>query len=165
MENKKELENINGNLNNNIFTIGDRTTKGIIQKFEINNSNCLVVTGINYHGHPFMCNLLDDTLQKVKDKMFTTEDGIDIYPGDKTYGIHTGTFKPTSHDNEPWGTGTPLSHHKHFSTKEAREKYIIENKPLLSFKDVTALYVASRGTTKGFAQKVLDKVMEKIKIE
>ena len=62
--------------------------------------------------------------------MFTTEDGVDIFKGDKIYS-HS-QFKLWEHiveDND-------IAPIKWFSTKEAAEEYIILNKPCLSVKEI-----------------------------
>lgn len=83
---------------------------------------------------------LDKILSK-KEKLFTTEDGVDIYEGDKTYGIHLDTLEPVFDNNLPWKSKScPLAYHKHFSTKQAAEEYILMNKPLLTVKECNELF-------------------------
>jgi hypothetical protein len=76
---------------------------------------------------------------KVKDKLLTTEDGVDIYVGDETWILHKNTWylspKPTKHNNQHWfQVGEPA--HWDFSCKEAAEAYMLNNKPCLSLDDI-----------------------------
>jgi len=76
---------------------------------------------------------------KVKDKLLTTEDGVDIYLGDETWSVHKNTWylspKPTRHNNQDWfQSGVPA--HWDFSCKEAAEAYMLNNKPCLSLDDI-----------------------------
>ena len=85
--------------------------------------------------------------EEVKEPIFTTEDGKDIYCGDNFWFV----------DNL-WNIGKglvshpvfkPLYGYTQFSSKEAAEKYIEENKPLYSKKQVINIL-------KGFDKEVND---------
>ena len=76
---------------------------------------------------------------KVKDKLLTTEDGVDIYVGDQTWILHKNSWhlspKPTKYNNVSWfQSGEPA--HWSFSNKEAAEAYMLNNKPCLSLDDI-----------------------------
>lgn len=76
---------------------------------------------------------------KVKNKLLTTEDGVDIYVGDETWMLHKNSWylspKPIKHNNLSWfQVGEPA--HWSFSTKEAAENFMFNHKPCLSFDDV-----------------------------
>lgn len=76
---------------------------------------------------------------KVKDKLLTTEDGVDIYLGDETWLLHKNTWqlspKPTKHNNQHWfQSGEPA--HWSFSNIEAAKAYMLNNKPCLSLDDI-----------------------------
>jgi hypothetical protein len=68
-----------------------------------------------------------------KQKIFTSADGVDIFEGDKVYGVNfgfTGTFDTFQLEiaaKESWFK---------FSTKEKAEEYILLNKPCLSINDL-----------------------------
>lgn len=110
-----------------IFTIGEKTTDGIITKFEILDNVLIVfifdITWIKL-----------DLIQKAKQPLFTTTDGVDIYKGDIVYPV-TAWFEYSSITA---GEKTLLlfPNRKFFSTKEKALDYIIMNKPCLSIKDV-----------------------------
>jgi hypothetical protein len=115
-----------------IFTIGDELTEGTILRFSLSDYNDGIYAGTNrvsgnnihsYYGLPL------DKWVKYKQPLFTTEDGVNIYEGDRAYTIDPGykigysgklKYKPIQ---------------TVFSTKEAAENYIICNKPCLSFND------------------------------
>jgi hypothetical protein len=76
---------------------------------------------------------------KVKEKLLTTEDGVDIYVGDQTWILHKNSWhlspKPIKHNNESWfQSGEPA--HWSFSNIEAAKAYILNNKPCLSLDDI-----------------------------
>ena len=73
-------------------------------------------------------------IQKIKQPLFKTEDGVDIFEGDKYYpvceyfNLHNECIYPSGHKM-----------FKLFSTKEKAEEYIIMNKPCLSINDVLSV--------------------------
>tara|TARA_R110000850_G_scaffold69665_2_gene154594 strand:- start:9036 stop:10010 length:975 start_codon:yes stop_codon:yes gene_type:complete len=69
-------------------------------------------------------------------KLFTTEDGVDVFEGDVYYSINN--ILECSTQQAIIGTGGAMKDKlfKDFSTKEAAEKYILLNKPCLSINDV-----------------------------
>lgn len=74
-------------------------------------------------------------IKHIKNPLFTTEDGVDIFKGDSyckvnnhsNYSMVTGFVAEGAHDNYKG---------LKFSTKEAAEEYIVMNKPCLSINDV-----------------------------
>lgn len=68
------------------------------------------------------------------EKLFITEDGVDIYEGDK-YWINDGWYRTIQKDTLRKYL-PPNASDKAFSTKEAAEEYILMNKPCLSLDDV-----------------------------
>ena len=83
---------------------------------------------------------------KVKQPLCTTEDGVDIYLGNKSWILHKNSWylSPAAivHNNSNW---TPNENEAHwrFSTKEKAEEYILMNKPCLSLKDVASIYISA----------------------
>lgn len=75
-------------------------------------------------------------------KLFTTEDGVDIFEGDKFYCITI----PNRYDIVERVGGDMLAINEEsvrkrcFSTKEAAEEYILMNKPCLSYNDLNDLF-------------------------
>jgi hypothetical protein len=75
-------------------------------------------------------------------KIFTTEDGVDIFEGDNYYSVfkadllYNGMFKA-----EPTvgGRFSNPDTCKVFSTKQAAEEYILMNKPCLSIEDIKSV--------------------------
>lgn len=118
-----------------IFTIGDKTEFGdIIKYFKIDNKSNLLIIGYKD------CEDILEFVKHSKQKLFCTEDGVDIFKGDKYYYIN-------SNFNNPWEVVNTKADcpdlinkndltYKRFSTKEAAEEYILMNKPILSVNEV-----------------------------
>ena len=119
-----------------VFTVGDlckvknTTTKDNIISFAVNPK------GLSAHSRNFTQYI--NNIEKVKQALFTTEDGVDIFKGDNITSVNLDSLKiyATTHIN----TGESLNYgnYKHFSTKEAAEEYILLNKPCLSINDIKA---------------------------
>jgi hypothetical protein len=121
-----------------IFTLGDKTNKGIINSINIDNR----FSNHNKHIISLMINSTTgyrlDELKKLK-LLFTTEDGIDIFEGDEYYPIHKGsyqkgnksiarkTYEDSNYSNNDWIL---------FGKKENADMYLILNKPCLSLNDI-----------------------------
>lgn len=132
-----------------IFTVGDKiNTKYSINRFEIGVTED-IFTYIN-EG----CKGWFDfkSIIKVKQPLFTTEDGVDIYEGDKFYELITSNFhnKPCIWNILEYDSRSNIIYDQEgnrkngriwFSTKEAGEEYILMNKPCLSIQDVLNMYV------------------------
>ena len=122
-----------------IFTIGDELTEGTILRFNLSDYN----DGIYADAERFIDNgmytyvgLPLDKWVKSKKVLFTTEDGVNVFKGDKIwYYIHNNTTLYESIASTDYHNGT-ISKYIYFSTKKAAENYIICNKPCLSFNDV-----------------------------
>ena len=114
-----------------IFTVNDiviyQNTKYTISNFSIiDNKMYVILIGISVP-------ISIKEIQEVKDPMFTTEDGIDIYKGDSVYGVSTGFTGVFECDDlkkakkERW---------LKFSTEEKAREHLLMNKPCLSLKDI-----------------------------
>jgi len=115
-----------------IFKVGDFTGAGNkIISFKPNPKGFLSVSLEDCtKRHRWGTNLI--SIKKSKPVLFTTEDGVEIREGDKYFYI--------DHD---WDLGdftgnkyTVLDGYKTFSTEKAREEYVINNKPCLSYQDI-----------------------------
>lgn len=129
---------------NCVFIIGDdvklknNSLSFKINKFDINvhdNSKLLISSFEN----TFIFNL--NAIEKFKPVLFTTEDGVDIYEGDRIHQVN----KDFEYYSYYWGIqhgnkGVPFENFKIFSTKEKAEEFIILNKPCLSINDVNNCY-------------------------
>lgn len=77
-----------------------------------------------------------------KTKLFTTEDGVDIYPGSTFCYVDLPSYKLQLYQNG-FFTASLLSpiyeDSVYFSTKEKAIDYIVKNKPCLSFMDIIEL--------------------------
>jgi len=120
-----------------IFTIGDyvqeRLTNNRGKTWEIrsfkNNSIQVTECYISYTSNTTVS--LFNIVKIAKEKLFTTEDGIDIYGGDKYSTVDSvwNVFKDCEY---PYASKVG----KIFSTKERAEEYVLMNKPCLSIKDI-----------------------------
>lgn len=71
--------------------------------------------------------------------LLTTEDGVDIRnPNNQVYGLYTDNWRTEDVINyiDNGKTGTSCEDWLVFSTPEARESYIVMNKPMLSLQDI-----------------------------
>ena len=70
--------------------------------------------------------------------MFCTEDGVDVFKGDKFYicKLHDWKLIPCSASKNATFS---IDKSKKFSTKEAAEEYILMNKPCLSINDISSM--------------------------
>lgn len=73
-------------------------------------------------------------LTKVKTLILSTEDGVDIYVGDRFWFIERYDY--TIFNAEAISSIGKSPSTKYFSTEEAAQKYVLKNKPCLSFDDV-----------------------------
>jgi len=128
-----------------IFTIGDEID---LTKYEFNFPKSDILTEIKIidnkirfkmnfqEKHDWNSSYTLDYIQKLKQRLFTTEDGVDVFEGDNYVIV----------DNKDWyidSTGGKNLNEKdyrlYFSTKEKAEEYIVLNKPCLSFNEVYSL--------------------------
>lgn len=118
-----------------IFTIGDNTNAGIIKQFNIcGNTLQLKVDGLTF--------LNDYLVKKVKQPLFTTEDGKGIFEGDEVNSVNKTTFILNCGNlNGGVVTSNFISNNNYlyFSTKSLAETFILMNKPCLSINDVNIL--------------------------
>lgn len=123
-----------------VFTIGDKI-KSIYEK------SYRVIYSINDTTDDKIRIWVDDgcifwyleNITKLKQPLFTTEDGVDIYKGDKFSTVSLDTMELSTIDGLVGEYATPVKGFKYFSTKEAAKEYIIMNKPCLSINDLEEL--------------------------
>ena len=157
-----------------IFTIGDKV-KGFqsdTNPFTINNiyirNNDLIFASYPKDATVTKgrsCYLTTYTPEKVKQPLFTTEDGVDIFEGDlycsinvtffNNYGMQIA-FSKKSPDLTPfWQSNRSVC--RYFSTKEKAEEFIFMNKPCLSLNDLLSTNKWSKG---GSVMTDLKKIVE-----
>ena len=165
-----------------IFTIGDKIfPNNKIHKFEIKDSilkiwhcdisfSTPIIEGPS--GQPGNCSWIEDisNVQKIKQKLFTTEDGVDIFEGNNYYIVNKQSLIIPLNPVNPIANKTFIKNNSYyyFSTKEKAEEYIFMNKPVLSLNDVASIYISAdkpiRDTTSFSAQnrRIQDLVKSKI---
>lgn len=87
-----------------------------------------------------------EVAKKVKQPLFTTEDGVDIFEGDSFIRVDIKTMQlfdeKVTHNVHKNYIGVDFFKERgilHFSTKEKAEEYILLNKPCLSFMDINPI--------------------------
>jgi len=78
--------------------------------------------------------------EEKKDVLFTTEDGVDIKEGDDIVLHHVSPNFDLSWSGSRFLAKQNRDYFKIFSTKEAAEQYILENKPCLSLNDLLEVW-------------------------
>lgn len=124
-----------------IFTVGDniqyyhKNTKIKSIYYNEHNQLSFKVEGVSA---PLTGVFGTSKLDKVKEVLFTTEDGVDIFEGDKYYSINANLKEKIQ---EIFTTKDTIKScfYRYFSTKKAAEDYIIRNKPCLSIQDVDSI--------------------------
>lgn len=134
-----------------IFTIGDKiqldednTTYGTITALYISHEQlrfyCGKLGGV-------LCHDIDkrNNFKKVKQPLFTTEDGVDVYEDSNVWSINKKTFQFCSKGHKGFYKGfIPNSNYLYFSTKEKAEEYIKLNSIRYSLKDIKEAFGESR---------------------
>ncbi len=133
-----------------VFTVGDKTNAGIIKEFQTHGNHVMVKTdgGLT---------TLDGLCIK-KQPLFTTEDGVDIFEGDKYYYVDENI--ELFHVRKAIHTSGQDEYFKYFSTKEKAEEYISLNKPKYSEKQVTDYLAFKLQQSKDAATGILHTIIE-----
>jgi hypothetical protein len=110
-----------------IFTVGDIDNFGKITGFVI-RENKIVSQYYRIGDWQWL-----SSIQHIKKPLFTTEDGVDIFEGDKYFqiGIKFNNIECEAYDENNFAESLII-----FSTKEKAEEYILMNKPCLSIEEV-----------------------------
>ena len=121
-----------------VFTLGEEVKQGIIVEFK---ATCYrpYTTEIEVHFAYNRRKTMLNNLKKCKKPLFTTEDGVDIFEGDKIFPVNRTNFQHYDSNRVITSNFQQSSVYKYFSTKEAAEKYILMNKPCLSINDVLSI--------------------------
>lgn len=129
---QKEIYSVKRLSDGEIFTISDKTPNGSIVAMRICGDKLIVYTG---SAAPELKNV-----RKLKQPLFKTEDGVDIYEGDEFCFVK---FTESKSNDFIWKVSkwTPAfiyepHKEKYFSTEKAAQEYIYRSKPCLSFLDV-----------------------------
>ena len=119
------------------FKIGDQTSYGKISKFyECSDELRALFEGKNYSQGLEGLEGLEGLVKIEDNKLFTTEDGVDVYEKDKIFILNRSTFTiyPKTLAEE---IDLPEStKYLFFSTKEKAEEYVVLSKPCLCVNDV-----------------------------
>jgi len=122
-----------------VFTLGDRVeiimnrpkySKSTISRFELEANGFIGVRVSEY------CSVSLHDIKKAPEVLFVTEDGVEIFKGDKFYYISILEPNPACYSGCAQKGSAMNTNYKYFSTVEAAKKYIDENKPIYSKKQV-----------------------------
>lgn len=107
----------------------------IIKKFPNPNKEYQVgeiITKNGYRGVWEIAENWPEFFEEVKDKLFTTEDGLDIYKGDNCFAVNRTTY--SAQYGEYYGDSPEAL--VYFANMPNAEKWIDENKPMYSKKQI-----------------------------
>lgn len=148
-----------------IFTVGDKVEgykNNGIKQITINAFGLRIINDANGDGivtNQLSWQLRDLVKIKSKQPLFTTEDGVEVFVGDKYWCAHDDKFGSHSMrwtiNSNPYEATDDIFYdyrthegkinqnkngNYYFSTQEAAKEYILMNKPCLSIKDVQPLF-------------------------
>lgn len=147
-----------------VFTIGDIVESGCgkqkILKIEIEKFIKYDKVWLHYQSNKKSHQIYTYTLEKIKhikQPLFTTEDGVDIFEGDEYFELITPDFhnKPCiwnilsdkTRSNINYDQKSNKEHGRiWFSSKEKADEYILMNKPCLSLNDIEKVFKIRRTT-------------------
>jgi len=128
-------------LDGEIFTIGDLVDFGDKEHHKITSFGDLKGDKNNFwafydNKNNYGCNL--SCLKNIKQPLFVTEDGKEVFEGDKFWypNTHVWDVNIIEANANNYHYVVDVNKYKTFSTKDKAEEYILENKPCLSVKDV-----------------------------
>ena len=118
-----------------VFTVGDKTTLGVITQIQLNNSSDRLWFDFSTCGGYSKDNY--QTLKHSKQPLFTTEDKVQIFEGN----LYTALFDNWVYLEQEAINNFILDNATlRFSTKETAEEYIFNNKPCLSITDIEEMF-------------------------
>ena len=126
-----------------IFTVGDTIvstfkSNSVIKELKIFNDSLKINTLNGYISMPIKGSLIFKSLVKLKQPLFKTEDGVDVFEGD-TFAHTSGTTEPKVLVATKKHLNYSLPMDKLFSTKEKAEYYVKMNKREFSRNQIIAL--------------------------
>lgn len=143
----KKIHSIKRLSDGEVFTVGDKIKTSVdnsfcfIYSFTLKDDNLIIDCTHSFLAKEKNINLLED-IEKIKNKLFTTEDGVDIYDGDEFYYVKFTEYNCTK--GEPFEVVKSNhssfiyepQHEKYFSTREKAEEYIYTHKPQFSLQEI-----------------------------
>lgn len=167
---KSEIISVKRLSDGEVFTVGEKVvhkTDGHINtatilKFVIPKTSNSIWFEFE-QGEDFVKDL--NNFNKHKKPLFTTEDGVDIYEGDKYWyaDVKESSYpKPIDYEATKGGKYPNNYTSKTFSTKEAAEEWILNNKPLLSLEEISHLYTRYRYSAERFGKELIECAKSKL---
>lgn len=145
-ENMTEIHSVKRLSDDEIFSVGDKIGWGyaynfetIIKGFEIEDRELVIIWDCDKSTN-LKVNFKDALKlhKKAEEVLFTTEDGKEIYEGDKVSLLSTSRWHIVQNVSAPINPfyGDNNEGFKYFSTVEKADEWILENKPLLSLNEI-----------------------------
>lgn len=158
-----QIHSVKRLVDNEVFTIGDKVllsenspVSSSITKFE-QDGGAILATIHGLENNNYNLNLVYKA--KVRQPLFTTEDNVEIYEGDAIWSVDIDFVIIGMY---PIYKNTYHTEIKYFKNINAAEKYVLMNKPCLSFNDIMSISDATFGFLR-VHEKALNKVVnEKI---
>lgn len=148
-EGSYQIHSVKRLIDGEVFTIGDKVRDSLTDRMTDNKvktishfssvatpggGSCLIVqfeSGIT--------SVLSN-ISKVEKPLFTTEDGVDVYVGDRISTVLLSDMEIFTADGLVGRDTKPAEGFKYFSTKEKAEEHILMNKPCLSVADICTYF-------------------------
>jgi hypothetical protein len=151
-----------------VFRVGDKTNFGVITSFGVlNNIEKPSERQIQvYFNHRNDWQWLS-CVQHTKTPLFKTEDGKEIFEGDKYYAVHKRTFQNADsiakNSVNKWNFSN--GDWELFSSQEKAEEFILLNKPCFSYNDIAKLQVGQENNYFYIPKKKLEELAIKKFVE
>lgn len=125
---------------NEIFTIGDKLEtdekQGYILLEKINIDNSYLWGHYKNNGNLYEFGIDLKFAKKIKQLLFTTEDGVDIYENDEHWFVYNDLSEIFKGNSKSHIHKEYIHKLKSFSLVEAAKEYVLMNKPCLSLNDI-----------------------------
>jgi hypothetical protein len=151
LENGGTIHSVKRLSDGEVFTIGDSV------RFEPNKNSCFweinnfFISKYNEllvrSNDNLMVELISTIKHKDKTPLFTTEDGVDIFKGDRFFVVDKQFYKYKIHETIGGHFSKDKPNYIRFNSKEEAEKWVLFNKPCLSINDL----IYSKNAPKGYA--------------
>ncbi len=128
-----EIHTVKRLSDNVVFTVGDFTQHGQIRGF----TECFgMQVLLKQETSEGATGVLISEIIKKPTPLFTTHDDKEVYEGDGVWVVNSAWAQPFEFNAERRWYEETNSHFTYFSTREAAEQYVTENKPQYSLSDV-----------------------------
>lgn len=166
--NKWSIHSVKRLSDGEIFTVGDKVVHNFCKEAKIEKIYFIEPNRLTIYVSKGW-NVSISNIEHIKQPLFTTEDGVDIFEGDKYCSVWKDdlTFQGTfTAEKVNLGKFTNPETMMVFSTKQTAEEYILMNKPYLSINDINNSWAFQWVANKGkfvHGSKTLENLKELVK--